>query len=171
MIARFNQQKDHATLLQALRNIPNLHLDLVGDGPNLPAAKVLTKKLGLEHQVHFLGFRRNVTDFLAKAHIFTLISNWEGFPCTTLEAMRAGLPVVVSDVGGAAEAVLEGETGFCIPRGDVHRLTQCLSRLAQDAALRSQMGQAARRHYEQTFTFSHMFKKTFHLYQEIIANS
>ena len=168
MIARFDHQKDHASLLQAMQSIPDVHLDLVGDGPNLIAMQALAHALGISERVQFLGFRHDVTDILSKAHIFTLISNWEGFPRTTLEAMRAGLPVVVSDVGGAKEAVIEGKTGFCIPRGDVNRLTQCLSLLVEDASLRSKMGHAGRQHYLANFTFDGMFEKTAKIYEEIL---
>jgi len=55
---------------------------------------------------------------LSKAQIFVLVSNWEGFPLTILEAMRAGLPVVASDVGGVREAVDDGNTGLPVPRGE-----------------------------------------------------
>jgi glycosyltransferase involved in cell wall biosynthesis len=171
MIARFDHQKDHSSLLQALKSVPDVHLDLVGDGPNLGEMQALVQTLELTERVHFLGFRRDVTDILAKAHIFTLISKWEGFPRTTLEAMRAGLPVVVSDVGGAAEAIVEGQTGFCIPRGDVDRLVRCLSLLAKDSTLRAKLGKAAIQHYQGHFTFERMFKKTFQIYEEILASS
>ena len=169
MIARFDHQKDHTSLLHALRSVPGVHLDLVGDGPNLNEVEALAQTLGLTERVHFLGFRSDVTGLLCKAHVFTLISNWEGFPRTTLEAMRAGLPVVVSDVGGAAEAVIEGQTGFCVPRGDVDRLVQCLSLLATDAVLREKLGKAARQRYLDHFTFERMFEKTVQIYEEILT--
>jgi glycosyltransferase involved in cell wall biosynthesis len=105
---------------------------------------------------------------MAECHAFALISNWEGFPRTTLEAMRAGLPVVVSDVGGASEAVGEGVTGFKISRGDVDGLRQRLRALTNDPILRKEMGQAARKLYESEFSFDHMFRQTVRVYKELL---
>ncbi len=170
-VARFDVPKDYASLLQACQTIPDIQLDLVGDGPQLAAMKDLAQSLGMTDRVNFLGFRKDVSNILAKAQIFTLISNWEGFPLTTLEAMRAGLPVVVSDVGGAGEAVIEGETGYCIPRGNVLALRQRLSELVADSHLRHEIGQAARKRYETEFTFEHMFQQTLAVYERVLATT
>lgn len=167
MIARFAAQKDYRTLLKACQPIAGIQLDLVGDGPQLDEMKDVATNLGMNDRVNFLGFRQDIAQILAQAHIFTLVSNWEGFPLTTLEAMRAGLPVVVSDVGGSAEAVTEGETGYCIPRGDVMTLRNRLSELVADANLRLKMGQAARQRYESEFTVENMFQQTLAAYEKV----
>ncbi|MEX2410863.1 MAG: glycosyltransferase family 4 protein, partial [Candidatus Paceibacterota bacterium] len=119
MTARFDQPKDHITLLKALKNLTGYHLHLVGDGPLLHEIRKVAGQFGCLDHITFYGRSEEVAEILSKSQIFTLISNWEGFPRSTLEAMRAGLPVIVSDVGGAAEAIVEGETGFSIARGDV----------------------------------------------------
>ncbi len=167
MIARFDTQKDYATLLQACHSLPNVQLDLAGDGAQLPAMKDLAKNLGMIDRVNFLGFRKDVSTILAQAHIFALVSNWEGFPITTIEAIRAGLPVVVSAVGGAAEAVTEGQTGYSVARGDITTLQQRLAALVTDPNLRHKMGQAARHRYEAEFTFEHMFQQTLVVYEKV----
>ncbi|MEM6837209.1 MAG: glycosyltransferase, partial [Cyanobacteria bacterium P01_C01_bin.120] len=105
----------------------------------------------------------------AKAQIFALISHWEGFPRTILEAMRAGLPVVASRVGGVAEAVIDGETGFCVARQDVETLRKRLARLVLEPQLRLRMGQAARRRYEANFTFQQMYAKTCQVYEHVLG--
>lgn len=166
-VARIDSQKDYPTLLKACQPINDIHLDLVGDGPKLSEMKDLAQSLGMSDRVNFLGFRKDVSEILAKAHIFTLISNWEGFPLSTLEAMRAGLPIVVSDVGGASEAVTEGKTGYCIPRGDVLALRKRLFTLVTDPELRRTLGQAARQRYESEFTFEHMFQQTLSVYEKV----
>jgi len=171
MIARFDQQKDHDTLLKAFQGISGAHLTLVGDGPGLQNTQALARELGLSEKVNFLGFRKDIPHVLAKSHIFTLISHWEGFPLTIIEAMRAGLPAIVSDVGGAAEAVVEGITGFTVPRSDVQTLRNRLSRLITDSQLRTQMGKAARKKYEQSFTFDRMFFETYHTYKDVLFQS
>jgi len=168
MVARFDRQKDHATLLSAVACVPDLGLDLIGDGPGRAEAERLAATLGLGGRVSFLGVRSDVAERLAQAHIFVLSSRWEGFPNSTLEAMRAGLPVVVSDVGGAAEAVAEGETGHVVPRGDVASLAGRLAHLAGDAGARSTMGEAGRRRFEDRFTFETMYRSTVAVYEECL---
>jgi glycosyltransferase involved in cell wall biosynthesis len=170
MIARFAEQKDYRTLLQACQPIANIQLDLVGDGPQLDEMKDLATTLGMTDRINFRGFRKDIPEILAQAHIFALISNWEGFPITTLEAMRAGLPIVISDVGGSTEAITEGETGYCIPRGGVMTLRSRLSELVADSNLRLKMGRAARQRYESEFVVENMFRQTLAVYEKVISS-
>ena len=76
--------------------------------------------------------------------MFVLSSRSEGFPVSILEAMAAGLPVVATDVGGVAEAVENGETGFLVPAADPGALARALERLVSNAVLRRRMGAAGR---------------------------
>lgn len=169
MVARFDKQKDHFTLIEAFKDIWGAELLLVGDGPNLEDIQILVNQLEMTNRVSFLGYRNDIANILSQAQIFTLISNWEGFPLVTLEAMRAGLPVVVSSVGGAAEAVVDGVTGYCVPRSDVGLLRECLKRLVSDPQLRQQMGISGQKRYEEEFTFKRMFEKTVNVYQAILT--
>jgi glycosyltransferase involved in cell wall biosynthesis len=171
MVARFEPQKDHRTLLEAFAPLENAHLDLVGSGPGEESVRALVAERGLADRVRFLGHRADVAEVLACSHVFALISNWEGFPRSTLEAMRAGLPTVVSAVGGAAEAIVEGSTGYVVPRGDAVTLRARLSLLAGDPTLRAQLGQAARRRYEDYFTFERMYRDTLAVYHVAVASS
>lgn len=169
MVARMDRQKDHTTLLRALGGIAGAELDLVGDGPDAATVRALAKEVGVSDRVRFLGERSDVAKVLARAHVFALISHWEGFPRSTLEAMRAGLPVVVSDVGGAAEAVEDDITGYVVPRGDVAAVQARLAALIGDGARRERMGAAGRRRYEAAFTFDRMFERTLAVYQEVLG--
>jgi glycosyltransferase involved in cell wall biosynthesis len=170
MIARFSAQKDHRTLFLALRALADRewHLDLIGDGPLREEAQRLAESLGLARRISFLGTRTDVAELLAAAHAFLLISNWEGFPLTIVEAMRAGLPVIASDVGGCAEAVVDGVTGFVVPRADPGRLSERLRTLLDSPDLRVQLGKEGRVRYATRFTFAHMFEQTFAVYREAI---
>jgi glycosyltransferase involved in cell wall biosynthesis len=170
MVARFEPQKDHTTLFHALVGLRGLdwHLDLIGDGPLLPQARELSARLGLGDRVQFWGQRRDVAMRLAQAQLALLISNWEGFPRSILEAMRAGLPVIASSVGGVAESVRDGETGFTVRRGDVDALRERLQRLMADPAARIQMGQRARQAYEREFTLEHTVERTLSVYHGVI---
>lgn len=144
MVARFQEPKDHATLLRAVARLPQpLELDLVGDGPRLPAIRRLAAELGLG-QVRFLGERDDVPTLLARAQIAVLASRKEGLPLAILEAMRAGLPVVASRVGGVPELIEHGVSGSLVPPSDPEPLAHALARLIEAPALRARLGAGAR---------------------------
>ena len=169
MVARFEPQKDHGTLLHALAHLTDWawELDLIGDGPLRPQAAALARDLGISHRVHFLGARTDVAELLAQQQVFLLITNWEGFPRSILEAMRAGLPVVASDVGGVRESVVDGTTGFVVPPCDPEALRARLGTLLRDPRLRTSFGQAGRARYEARFTFDRMLEQTLAIYGEV----
>jgi len=169
MVARFAAQKDHRTLIEALRSVPDAELDLVGDGPDLDVVRSYTREIGMADRVRFLGARDDVAALLAGADVFVLRSHWEGFPLSTLEAMRAGLPVVVTDVGGAAEAVEDGVTGFVVLPRDPAALEKRLHLLASDRDRRLVMGRAGRERFVAGYRFHHMFAKTLEVYEAAIA--
>ncbi len=173
MVARFEEPKDHTTLLHALAGLQSSEweLELIGGGPNENATRCLAERLGLGRRILFAGQAANVAERLAQSQVFILASRSEGFPRSILEAMRAGLPVVASDVGGVAEAVRHAETGFVVPRNDVPALTEALRRLIVDPDLRGRMGQAGRRRYESNFTFEHMSAKTMALYEQVLLGT
>lgn len=169
MVARFEPQKDHTTLFRALAGLEGPWLlDLIGDGPLLPQAQLMARELGLAERVRFWGQRMDVAVRLAGVQVALLITNWEGFPRSILEAMRAGLPVVASGVGGVPESVRDGETGFVVPQGDVEGLRKRLQQLAADPELRLRMGRRGRQRYEGNFTLEHTVDKTLAVYDAIV---
>ncbi len=171
MVARFTAPKDHRTLLLALGALRDLpwRLSLVGDGPGLPEARAAARSLGLAEKVFFLGMREDTLDILAAGDIFILSSAREGFPISILEAMRAGLPVVASAVGGVGEAVVDGESGLLFPAGDAESLCKSLERLITEPDLRRSMGAAGRKRYQEQFTLEQMAEKTLSLYLAVLA--
>jgi glycosyltransferase involved in cell wall biosynthesis len=173
MVARFEPQKDHATLLHSLAGLLGQpwELDLVGEGPLRGSMEQLVRTLGLGTRVRFLGQRADVDACLAACQISVLSTNWEGFPLTVLEAMRAGLPVVATAVGGVAEAVEEGDSGYLIGRGDVTLLRDRLGRLLSSPGLREEMGSKGRTRWEERFTIERMVEKTFAIYQDVVQQS
>ncbi|MCR8641080.1 glycosyltransferase family 4 protein [Paenibacillus sp. N1-5-1-14] len=173
MVARFEQQKDHRTLLEALSLVKDLNwkLDLVGEGPLKTEMVKLAQELKLDHQVRFLGECKDVPRMLTQAQIFLLISNWEGLPISILEAMRAGLPVVASDVGGVCETVEDQSNGFLIPRGNVNVLAERIRELIESPELRIRFGAEGRLKFENQFTSKHMNDKILSLYEAITSKS
>ena len=97
-----------------------------------------------------------------------LVTNWEGFPLSILEAMRAALPVVASAVGGVGESVRDGETGFLVPPGQVQPLRDRLEQLLTDSELRVRLGAQGRAVYEQHFTLDHTVNRTLDVYRDIL---
>lgn len=171
MTARFEPQKDHTTLFHALAGLQeeSWQLDLIGEGPLMLDAQARVSGLGLADRVRFWGQRMDVAERLADAQVALLITNWEGFPRSILEAMRAGLPVVSSSVGGIAESVQDRETGFVVPQGDVDALRLRLKQLLNDPGLRARMGRSGRERYERHFTLDHTVEKTLAVYRDITA--
>lgn len=184
MIARFQAQKDHATLVRALAELPGPWiLQLVGeDGPFSASIRDLVTQLELTHStgkssklprtqdmrhVEFLGHQRDIEELLAAADIYCLVTNWEGLPRSIIEAMRAGLPVVATDVGGVTELVRDGITGRVTGRGEVKELACALLQLIRDRDKRARMGMEGRRRYENLFTFEAMYRKTRTVWREI----
>lgn len=173
MVARFAPPKDYASLLKALAELRHLpwEVELIGDGPLLTATQTLASQLELMPRVVFRGRCGQVAERLARAQLFVLISNYEGLPISILEAMRAGLPVIASKVGGVSEAVVDGHTGFLIPRGDLVTLQQRLQLLLTDSSLRRCLGSAGRRLFESHFTVERMIANTREVYERLLCSA
>jgi glycosyltransferase involved in cell wall biosynthesis len=167
-VARFQAPKDHATLLFALAMIRDRpwELDLVGDGPEEGALRRLASRVGIADRIQFLGYRPNPAAELGRAQIFALATRSEGFPRSVLEAMRAGLPVVCSRVGGVPEAITDSVDGLLVPHGDPGALAAALAQLLEDRDLRLQIGLQARRTYEARFRFERMAEELLSVYNE-----
>jgi glycosyltransferase involved in cell wall biosynthesis len=170
MVARFGPQKDHATLLNALAGLRDhpWEMDLIGDGPLRGPMESLAASLGIGDRVHFLGQRTDVDQILAQAQVSLLVSNWEGFPLSILEAMRAGLPVVASSVGGISESVRDEETGYLVPPRGAEVLRDRIGRLLRTPALRVRLGTNGRTRYDQHFTLAHSVTKTLAAYRNVL---
>jgi glycosyltransferase involved in cell wall biosynthesis len=131
--------------------------------------ETLAGSLGIREKVHFLGQRRDVDRILSQSQISVLVSNWEGFPLSILEAMRAGLPVVASGVGGVAEAVEDGKTGYVVAQGDPEAVRDRIERLLASPALRVELGTNGRGRYEEHFTLDRLVARTLTVYQNVLA--
>ena len=173
MVARFEAPKDHETVIKALSSIKDLswNLQLVGDGPLQEKVRDMVKEYEMESRVSFLGRRQDVAALLATADIFTMISDVEGFPRSILEGMRAGLPVISTNVGGVKESVTDQETGYIIEPRDHERLSRRLKQLIESKALREKMGAKGLEDFEAHFTFEAMATSTLALYKQVSSES
>ena len=118
----------------------DVDLLLVGDGPLRGTLTELVRSLGLDSRVHFLGVRSDVPDILRALDVFALTSLSEAASLTLLEAMAAGVPVVVTAVGGNPELVRHGIDGLHVPRGDAGATALALLQILGDPAAASVMG-------------------------------
>lgn len=172
-VARFSHQKNNMELIRAVEQINklcscSLQLNMVGDGPLLSEAQAYVTSHKLENTVHFFGSRTDVDDILNQNDIFCLISNYEGLPISIIEAMRAGMPIIASDVGGVNELVQDGVNGFLIPRGNISELVEKMKYILDHKELIKFMGEASRKIYEEEYTADRMNQKIISVYNEIL---
>lgn len=169
-VARLAPGKDLATLVKAVAllstDLPNLRVEIAGEGPSRVDLETLTGQLGITDRVRILGTVQDVPALLARASLFVLPSLSEGISLTLLEAMARGLPVLTTRVGGNPEVVAEGETGILVPPGDPSALAQALKNLvSQPEKLRS-LGEAGRQRVEAHFDIGRMIARYENLYRE-----
>jgi len=174
-VARLNWKKNQACLLRAValarKHVPDLHLWLVGDGPEAGSLRELARQLEIEPYVRFAGERSDVGDWLAQADLFVLSSLTEGLPISLLEAMATGLPFVVTNVGGMPEVAELSGAGTVVQPSSPEELADAIVRYAARRTELSELGRRARACYEQHFTLERMMKAYSHLYQQCLGSS
>jgi glycosyltransferase involved in cell wall biosynthesis len=148
-------------LLEALKELPDLGLVVVGDGPERLRLERRARELGVSDRVYFAGQRskKEALGLMAACDLFVLNSVHEGLPHVVLEAMALGLPVVATAAGGTPEVVRDGETGVLVP-GRYGTLGASLSALARDPALRRRLGRAARQWIGERLSVENMIRLT-----------
>lgn len=172
-VGRLAPPKNPGLLVEAFSRLPRelqekAHITIIGDGPDRLRLEALIENLHVTAHVGLTGTLPR-TEVLHRLHtqadVFVLISHWEGFPYSILEAMAAGVPVIASRVGGIPEA-LEHGGGMLIDNDSVEQLTNALTLLITDNTLRTNMGNMARQKVESTFLVEGMCEKTFNVYQD-----
>ena len=159
-------RKNLDTVLQALVNVPQLHLAIAGavDGRNFYPK--LAQTLGVSDRVHFLGFRSDIADLMRSADIFVFPSRYEACSLVLLEAMASQLPVITATSAGGAE-IITPECGFVLSDpNNVDALSLAMSHLAKDPAARQRMGKAARSIAEQ-YSWTQMAHRYLEMLKEV----
>jgi N-acetyl-alpha-D-glucosaminyl L-malate synthase BshA len=128
---------------RVLGEIPS-RLVLVGDGPDLPRARVKVEELGIRDRVVFLGEYTPVQELLSCSDLFLLPSRSESFGLAALEAMACGSPVVASRVGGLPEVIMDGETGYLCEAGDIDEMAAASIKILSDDKHRKELSDAGR---------------------------
>ena len=130
MIGRFDVQKDQPTLIKAIKDIPDIYLFLVGDGPRRKEYENLVKKLKIEDKVKFLGVRKDIPKILNISDICVLSSNWEGFGLVAVEAMAAKKPIIGSKVDGLKQII--DDDNLIFNKGNIEELENKLKIILKD---------------------------------------
>ncbi|SIS96708.1 N-acetyl-alpha-D-glucosaminyl L-malate synthase BshA [Alicyclobacillus vulcanalis] len=141
---------------------------LVGEGPDLGAAKRQVEQQGLSDRVHFLGRQDEVAPLFAAADLFLLPSESESFGLVALEAMSCGVPVVGSTSGGIPEVVVHGETGFLAPVGHIREMTGFACQLLLDDALYAAFSERGRERAVREFHVHQKVSEYEALYREVM---
>src|SRR5581483_3222001 len=165
--------KDHPTFLRAARQVrdavPQARFIIAGEGELVEPMRRLAAELGLAADVFFTGPCRKVPELLSASDVCVLSSLSEGFPNVIVEYMAAGRPVVSTDVGGAAEAIIDGSTGFLVAPGDFERMADRIIRLLRDAPARRTMGRIGRAIALEKFSLGSQLERTEALYHQLAA--
>lgn len=175
LVATLMPEKRHDLFLRAARTVadrvPGSRFLIVGNGPWRKSVEEEISDLGLEDRVFLTGELLDPAPAYASMDVSVLCSDREGFSNAILEAMSAGLPVVATDVGGNAEAVVDGETGFIVPPNEVDPLTDRMLLLAKNPDLRTRMGKSGRERAVQRFSLQRMIQGHLDLYDELLSSA
>jgi len=168
-VGRFEPVKNHGLLLHAFRaarsRLGNLRLWMVGDGSQRASLEMLAAELGIREQVTFWGQQLDVAPFFSAADAFIMSSKSEGLPMSLLQAFSVGLPAIVTDVGGMAEAVRLARGGLTVAPADPEAMAGAIIRLANDDAERGEFSKNAVEAFRARFTIDAMVAAYFALYE------
>ncbi len=160
-VGRLTAVKGLGVLFKALTAVklshPQVHLTVVGDGPDRALLETQVRELGLQQNVSFVGYRTQdqVRQHLAETDIFVMSSFAEGVPVVLMEAMAAGVAVIAPRIAGIPELIDDGQNGYLTPPGDVQTLTERITTLMQDAELRSRFAASGTQKVQEHFNLHH----------------
>jgi glycosyltransferase involved in cell wall biosynthesis len=166
-VGRLATVKGYDVLLRAaakLRGTPDLHVVLIGDGPERARLAQLAADLGIADRVVFAGARTERWNLHQLFDVSVLSSRTEGFPNTLVEAMAAARPIVATDVGGVADAIEDGRTGIVVPSESVDALAAALESVLQAPERARALGAAARASARSTYHADVVLRRLERLY-------
>jgi glycosyltransferase involved in cell wall biosynthesis len=170
-LGALSSEKDpiaHLHVMERVRRTLPLSVHLIaGDGPLRGEVERRAREHRLDGLARILGNRSDVAELLAASDVLLLASRSEGMPGCLIEAGMAGLPVVSYAVAGAPEVVIDNETGYLVPLGDVNTLADRVVDLLHDPALRARMGAAARSRCDAEFDIAIVTPRYLSIYEEV----
>lgn len=161
IVATLRSWKGHRYLIEALAQLPeSIELVIVGDGPMRDSLQAWIDGQGLRQRVHLPGNQADVVPWLRALDIFVLPSYAnEGVPQALVQAMLCALPCVTTTVGSIAELATHDATALVVPPRDAHALAAAIARLAENEGLRRELGEAARKHCVENFSYERMLDR------------
>jgi glycosyltransferase involved in cell wall biosynthesis len=173
-VAWFRPEKGHEILFRTIErihlSIPRLRFIVVGDGPLKNRYTDFAREKGFLHKMILPGAIEDVRGHLQAMDIACLVSESEGFSNAVLEKMATGLPMIVTDVGGNAEAVINGYNGVVIPPGNVDALAEAIRDLVDHPSKREEMGRRSRQRVEEVFSVRKMVRSHETYYENLMAH-
>jgi glycosyltransferase involved in cell wall biosynthesis len=169
IVATLRSWKGHAVLLEAMTRLPpQIELVIVGDGPQREALEQKIAKLDLRGRVRMQGEQADVLPWLRALDIFALpsLAN-EGVPQALVQAMLTELPCVTTPVGGIPELAEHDRTALLVPPRDAAALAAAIERLAGDEGLRRELGEAARKHCVEGYSYERMLDRMENIYRNV----
>jgi glycosyltransferase involved in cell wall biosynthesis len=169
IVATLRSWKGHRYLIEAVAQLPeSIGLVIVGDGPQREALEALVDKRSMRARVRFAGDQRDVVPWLQALNVFALPSYAnEGVPQALVQAMLVGLPCVTTHVGSIAELAKHEATALVVPPRDVSALRSALEKLVGNPELRMRLGEEARRHCSQHFSYETMLDHMQAIYRQV----
>ncbi len=168
-VGRLVDVKRQDLMVQAVSCIDNkvsFKLLIAGDGPNYAVLQNQINEADLQNKVILLGHREDVKELLASSDCFILVSDSEGLSCSLLEAMAAGLPAVVTNVGGNAELVQSGVNGFVIDKGDCAALVSSVEKIVMQEKLRNMMSEKTKEIVNRSYSIDKTIESYISLYKQ-----
>jgi glycosyltransferase involved in cell wall biosynthesis len=151
-VGRLDFQKAPRDMLAAFAHLgPDVHFVWVGGGPLYSEISRKVSAAGLAGRFHLLGERRDVADLLPAFDVFAMASLYEGIPCSVVEAMECGIPVVATAVNSVSEVVVPGRTGLLVPPARPAQLGRAIQHLLEHPDLGQRLSAAARENLGERF--------------------
>jgi len=144
---------------------------IIGEGEERRDLEDHARSLGIGNYVEFTGERHDVGELLGSMDVFAMTSLYEGLSNSIMEAMAAALPVVATDVGGNGELVIDGETGFLCPAGDVRGFARRIMDIFRDEAEAGRLGENGKKRIITEFGVEKMIKDTESIYLKLMENA
>ena len=150
--------------------VPDAAFIIAGEGELLSEMQKIAGQLGIAADVFFIGRCDRIAELLSISDVCALSSTAEGFSNSILEYMAAARPVVATDVGGAREAIVEGETGFIVSSGDTESMAARIADLLRDPQTARAMGERAKQRVQQCFSTQSHLANTLELYAQLLKS-
>lgn len=160
-----------ASLAAASTQVESVRGLIVGDGPTFAEIRAAVAQAGLSERVRLSGYRTDARNLTQCLDLFVLASFSEGTSMALLEAMAAGVPAAVTDVGGNPEIVLNQQSGWTVPCGSIESLAAVIVEAARDAAKRREFALAGRQRFEEKFSMDSMLDAYRRRYGELLAGT